>query len=343
MPIRSRVFLIGLLIIVIAAATIAEFSKMIPEKRAVHDPTVILWPTPLREPVATPTLKPTPTPVPLPYDGIGIGFAAARFSTAPPFPGPEYWSKAGKMASGKFEGSTPEGIWVIGGILQGGTCYLNFPSSQEYSHISFTATDENEEYLDYFDRHGISIILQVEPGIAEVDTVLKLVLDQYSHHPCVAGIGVDVEWYGAPMYWSGKPVTDEEAAHWYELINTYDGSDTADADTTHRMNDNNKKYCLALTHWKAEKMPPTYRKGVYFLYDGERFSSLDDMMTYCIAWGKTFKDSPVGYYIGFPNDNFWWGDYDDPFKTLGDSLLKNIDNAKGVYWVGLSIKQIYPG
>ena len=281
--------------------------------------------------------------MPLPYSGISIGFAAARFSTTPPFPGPEYWSNASKLASGKFKGSTPEGIWVIGGILQGGTCYLNFPSSREFSHISFTAADENEEYLDYFDAQGISIILQIEPGIADVDTVLKLVLDQYSHHSCVVGIGVDVEWYGAPTYGSGKPVTDEVAAHWYELINTYNRSDTADVDTIYGTSDTNKRYCLALTHWKTEKMPPTYRNGVYFLYDGERFSSLEDMMTYCTEWSKTFNDSAVGYYIGFPNDSFWWSRYNDPFKTLGDSLLKNIDNVKGVYWVGLSIKQIYRG
>jgi len=260
---------------------------------------------------------PTPTPAPQPYDGINIGFGAARFSMAPPFPGHKYWGKAGKYASGKFPGASTEGIWVIGGVLQGGNCYLNFPSSKTYSYITFSGTDENEPYLDYFDKNGISIILQVEPGMADVDTVLKLVLDRYSHHPCVTGMGVDVEWNQAPACWGGKPVTDEEAARWYKLINNYTWRSSAESGIwNYPPSSTDKKFLLALTHWKKEKMPPTYREGIYFLYDGFRFSSLSEMMKYCIAWGQSFPDNPVGYYIGFPDDRALWGSYDDPCYAM---------------------------
>ena len=340
--------LIVLIVIMVAVVgyIMATSNNDSPLSRPTPGPTVTPDPTPAG-PDATlmPTEAPTPgpTPEPQPYDGIRIGFAAAQFSVAPPFPGHEYWAKAGKLASDKFPGATAEGVWVIGGVLQGGICYLNFPSSTQYSNIAFASTDENEPYLDYFDSQGISIILQVEPGLADVDTILKLVLDQYAHHPCVSGVGVDVEWNQAPAYWEGRPVTDEEAARWYKLINTYAWRSKTHASLWERLfGTAEKKYVLALTHWKTEKMPPTYREGIYFLYDGFRFKSESDMMRYCIDWGQSYPDNPVGYYIGFPDDRFWWGSNSDPCFTLGERLMKNIGNAKGVYWMGTSIRDICP-
>jgi hypothetical protein len=298
-------------------------------------------------PVPTPLPTPAPTPEPLPYDGKKVGFGTARFSVANPYPGPEYWGDASKSMAGKLSGSTAEGVWVIGGVLQGGVCYLDFPSSGRYQHISFSETDENEPYLDYFDKNGISVILQVEPGMADVDTVLKLVLDRYAHHSCVAGVGVDVEWNQAPGYWEGRPVTDEEAARWYKLINTYAWRISPGLDAWHFpiLAGGNyvpgKKFFLALTHWKTEKMPPTYREGIYFLYDGFRFSSMSDMVKYCIWWGQSYPDNDVGYYVGFPEDRFWWCSSADPYYTIADRLFKDVGNAKGVYWVGSSIRDIY--
>jgi hypothetical protein len=207
-------------------------------------------------------------------------------------------------------------VWVIGCANSGGSCYLNFPSGKQYPEIRFSGTDENEEYLDYFDGRGMSVILQVEPGNANVDDLIRLVLDQYSHHPCVAGLGIDVEWYRFSSYAQGKPVSDEEAKEWYSLISSY-----------------NKSYVLSLTHWFTAKMPPTYRQGVYFLYDGFNFNSFDDMMGHYISWGKSFPDSPVGFYIGFPDDRQLWSAFTDPYEAIGQGLLENIDNTKGIYWI----------
>jgi hypothetical protein len=353
--IRFQVPLIALLVIALAVLgyIFATSGSDVPTAYPTPEPADLPGPTPTQVPTVTPALMPTlmptpvPTPEPLPYDGKKMGFGTARFSVAHPYPGPEYWSDTSKSMAGKFSGSTAEGVWVIGGVLQGGQCYLDFPSSERYPYITFSETDENEPYLDYFDKNGLSVILQVEPGMADVDTVLKLALEQYAHHPCITGVGVDVEWNQAPIYWEGRPVTDEEAARWYKLINTYAWRSSAMSDAwqfpvVDSSNATGKKYFLALTHWKTEKMPPTYREGIYFLYDGFRFSSISDMMNYYISWGKSYPDNDVGYYVGFPEDRFSWGNNADPYYTIADRLLKNVGNAKGIYWVGSSIRDIYP-
>ncbi len=274
-------------------------------------------PSPTPAPTETPSTTPTQSPyaTPLPYSGIKAGFHASIFTTSP-FPGPEQWYITGKDAASKFEGSDIGAVWVIGGARADGQCYLNFPSSKHYDNVVFSTTDENGKYLSYFDSKGILVILQVEPGEANVSDLIRLVLNRYGQHPCVAGVGVDVEWYRFASNPEGRPVTDEEAATWYKLVTSY-----------------NKSFTLALTHWRTYKMPPTYREGIYFLYDGYAFGSFNEFMGKCVSWGQSFPDSPVGYYIGFVNDRNWWSVYPDPYNTIGHELLSRIPNTKGVYWV----------
>ena len=248
------------------------------------------------------------------YYGVDIGFHKSITGTSPDG-SPEYWYHQGKAASDKFDGSGTGAVWVIGCAQADGQCYLNFPSSAKYPMISFSKKDDNEQYLDYFDSKGMKVILQVEPGQADVGQVIRLVLDRYADHPCVAGIGIDVEWLQFKDYPEGRQVTDEEAAGWHDLAASY-----------------NRDYKLALTHWVADKMPPTYRTGIYFLYDGHGFTSLDDMIGKCASWGRRFHDNPVGFYIGFSTDRAWWGSYEDPFYTIGHALLEKIKNTKGIYW-----------
>ncbi len=283
-------------------------------------PTVI--PTP--RPTVTPTPRPTITPTPAPSNGLQVGFHSASYSLSS-MPAPGYWANFAQQARNEFSGSSMGSVWVIGGVWAGGICHLNFPSSTSYSNIAFDSTDANEAYLDYFDSQGISVILQVEPGNADIPTLIKLVLDRYSHHPCVKGVGIDSEWIKYTSYTSGKPVTDAEAAAWYKQVTSY-----------------NSGYKLALTHWMTSHMPPTYRTGMYFIYDGLGFKSLSELTTYASNWAKAYPNVPVGYYIGFQEDKAWWKQYSDPMNTVGHALLNAVPNAKGIYWVSFSIKEAYP-
>ncbi len=285
---------------------------------SLSDVTLALSPTPFQS--ATPFLSVTPQS---PGD-LYVGFRASGYGITP-LPPPEYWYRTAKDASDRFTGSTPGGIWVIGYVEDDGRCYLNFPSPEEFANIEFSETDENEHYLSYFDSKGISVYLQVEPGQADVADLIRLVLDRYSRHPCVAGFGIDVEWYRGDEYPEGRPVTDEEAALWYSLVNSY-----------------NQSYRLFLKHWLADRMPPTYRDGLYFIDDSMGFTSLDEMEKEFIEWGGSFPDNPVGFQIGYPDDKGWWSEYDDPYSAIGHAIADNIDNTRGIYWVDFSIGDIFP-
>jgi hypothetical protein len=291
----------------------------------------------LTRPQASPSggalaLSPTPAPAAVPSlhissqspGDIYVGFRASGYGITP-LPPPEYWYRTANDASGKFSGSAPGGVWVIGYVGDDGQCYLNFPSQEEYADIEFSETDENERYLRYFDLTGVSVYLQVEPGQADVADLIRLVLDRYSCHPCVAGFGIDVEWYRCDEYPEGKPVTDEEASRWYSLVSSY-----------------NKSYRLFLKHWMADRMPPACRNGLYFIDDSMGFASLDKMEDEFIEWGRSFPDNPVGFQIGYPDDKSWWGEYDDPYSAIGHALVDSIPNARGIYWVDFSITEVYP-
>jgi len=255
---------------------------------------------------------------------VDIGFYETRAGITP-FPDATYWSNSNKNAVGKFSGSSMGSVFVVGTAWPQGVCFLSFPSSVSYSSVQFSDRDENEAYLSYYDSIGKKVILQVEPGNADVPTLIKLVLDRYGKHPCVEGVGVDIEWYQYTSYSDGKAVTDQEASQWYSLVTSY-----------------NKSYTLALTHWVAGKMPPNYRTGLYFIYDGQGFGSLGSMQSYYTSWANSFPNNPVGVYIGFPNDQSWWKAYSDPYYTLANMALSNAKNTKGVYWVSYSVKTIYP-
>jgi hypothetical protein len=287
------------------------------------------------DPVQVPTPGPLVTPEPSPgviqpsANGLNVGFRSSFYGISP-MPSPDYWYRVGADAQGKFDGSGIEGVWVIGCVQDDGACYLNFPSVAEYPDITFSEADENEQHLSYFDRKGIRIYLQVEPGDANVDDLIRLVLDRYSQHPCIVGFGIDAEWYRNPGDSSpdGKPVTDEEAARWYGIVRSY-----------------NESYRLFLKHWLVDHMPPAYRQGIYFIDDSMGFSSLDQMTADFALWGKSFPDNPVGFQIGYnfdPNDKDWWGKFSDPFSTLGHAIINRVPNAKGIYWVDFSIKDLYP-
>jgi hypothetical protein len=88
---------------------------------------------------------------------------------------------------------------------------VNLPASGTTIYYQYVNTDRHEAFLDYFDQAGIKVWLQIEPGWAPLEDpststkgVLTAVIDYIAHqdqdpskplHPCVIGVGLDVEWY----------------------------------------------------------------------------------------------------------------------------------------------------
>ena len=267
---------------------------------------------------ATPAASPSPAPGPALYAGF-------RYSTyGPPYnPGPQYWASVGQRMAGKFPSASLQAIWIVGSLAGQGT-RLSFPGSSTDPYIQFAASDENEETFALFDRAGLSVWLQVEPGEAAMEELIRLVLDQYSHHPCVAGVGLDVEWYHATGEPMGQAVTDAEAAAWVAAARAY-----------------NPQYRLFLKHWLVEMMPPSTRDGLFFIDDSQQFESLDQMVAEFVQWGQAFAPARVGFQYGYPDDRKWWGHLADPAGEIGQRLV-DIPNLQGLYWVDFTVLDVFP-
>lgn len=252
--------------------------------------------------------------------------AGYRFSVyGPPwFPPADYWAETGQQIAGKFDGAQPAALWIVSQIIGEGSKF-NFPGTTDQPNIYFSMEDQNEEIFQRFDEIGMKVWLQVEPGNADVEQLIHIMLKRYSQHPCVIGVGVDVEWLNSIAEPEGRQVTDEEARLWLAAARSY-----------------NKDYRLFLKHWEAEKMPPTYREGILFVDDSQMFDSLDAMVTEFAAWGKTFEGYPVAFQYGYTDDQTWWGILDDPVKTIGERILSAAPNTEGLFWVDFTLFQVFP-
>ena len=261
----------------------------------------------------------------IPYDttyNLGAGF---RYSVYGPDydPGAAYWDSVGKVMAINFEDATPECIWILGVII-GRSCKLNFPVEGDYELIYGSSTDHNEEIFNLFDQSGYRVWLQVEPGNASIDDLIEIVMSRYSHHPCITGFGVDVEWLETttPI---GRQVTDIEAKRWVNKVKEYD-----------------PRYRVFFKHWEVGKMPPTVREDIVFIDDSQMFSSLTQMVNEFKYWGNYFAPADVGFQYGYPADKTWWGDFENPPKHIGDNILENVPNAKSFFWVDFTIIEVFP-
>jgi hypothetical protein len=275
------------------------------------------------------------TPVPKPQSGLRAGLRSSPYGPKNGFPAPGYWLNSAHSMASRFEGAVPAMVWIVGTMesMEGreeeftGRITLSFPSpGGEYADIVFADADANEAYLDEFDRSGFQVWLQVEPANADVETLIRLVLDRYGKHPCVIGFGIDVEWHR----WSrqndeGVEVSDMQAQAWSERVRAY-----------------KPDYQLFLKHWLESKMPSSYRQGLTFINDSQEFTSLEQMLADFEPWGRAFSPSPVGYQFGYPADGAWWRELDDPPAAIGKAILARIPNTSDLFWVDFTMQEIWP-
>ncbi len=255
---------------------------------------------------------------------FGAGFRYSHYGPAYN-PGNEYWWKVGvKIAADFGEYATPECIWILG-TLQSEGVYLNFPTETTADYINWSNTDKNEDIFCHFDTLGYKVWLQVEPGQANIDTLINLVLRKYSHHPCITGFGVDVEWHKSTNPNEGIAITNEEAIRWVRAVRSY-----------------NPDYRVFFKHWLIEKMPETERDGIVFINDSQMFEEMADMVNEFKEWGEAFAPAKVGFQYGYPYDNKWWKEFENPNVTIGTELLNKIPNTESLFWVDFTLLDVYP-
>lgn len=278
-----------------------------------------------QSPTLTVAVQPTAILPPQPFsaDGLGAGF---RYSSYGPSrdPGSNYWAQVGVQMAERFPDAHPQAIWIVG-VMQGEGTYLNFRAETNDPYISSGYVDMNESALTLFDQQGMRVWLQVEPGKADMKTLIDLVMKQYRHHPSVIGFGVDVEWYQSDGSAEGKPVTDAEAEQWLQAVRAY-----------------GTQYRLFLKHWDAEWMPPTVRDGLVFVDDSQQFTSLEQMVDEFAAWGQRFAPAPVAFQYGYPDDQHWWKRLNDPPGDIGKAILQAVPNTSALFWVDFTVIEVFP-
>ncbi len=273
---------------------------------------------------AGPAVKPTPADVPA---AERAGLRASPYGILP-FPKADWWLSSTRDMAERVGVSRPAVIWIVGVIGDDGSCWLNFPApeGEETPELMvFSPTDLNETYLKEFDAQGVDVWLQVEPGVADVPTLIDAMLTRYGSHPSVVGVGIDVEWYHTDEDNYGRPITDAEAEAWVKKVREY-----------------NPNYRLFLKHWETQRMPPTYRDGLVFIDDSQELASLDAMVEEFKVWGETFAPAPVGFQFGYEADRSWWQALDNPPQAISGALKAAIPNAHEFYWVDFTAYELWP-
>jgi hypothetical protein len=257
-------------------------------------------------------------------------YTGFRGSKIYPNNSPAYWANVGdamaKYFSGPGTNAIPASVWIVSFYGSNGNIYATFPANgPALPHVSFTSTDYNEIFLTEFDKRGTHVWLQVEPGAANVDSLIDIVLTRYKHHPCVVGFGVDVEWFDPQINSAGRPVTDAEASAWEKHVRTQDST-----------------YTLFLKHYTKNRMPPSYRGNIIFVDDSQQFTGYSNCINEFKAWGQAFAPSKVAFQFGYVADRFWWSTLVAPPQTIGNALIAGIPNTAAVFWVDFTITEVFP-
>lgn len=175
--------------------------------------------------------------------------------------------------------------------------------------------------------YGIQVFLQVEPGYADVDTLIDLVLSRYKHHPGVIGWGIDVEWYQNAKTGSPNAIATDAVAKAWEA----------------RVKAHNPKYRLLVKHFRVNNLPETYRGDLLFCCNSQMYDSADAFVASYKRFADRFYPSTVVFQIGYPRDKTWWGLLEAPVpKTLGEKLAAEIRQEIGLAWVDFGMRDVLP-
>ena len=249
------------------------------------------------------------------------------------FPNESTMSGFAQKMESCYEGSTGAYILVVGTMSGDDTCKLWFPVEAKYktkkSCIDDFETDLYESYLDKFDEMGYSVWLQVEPGYADLETLVQIVMNQYGHHSCVKGFGIDVEWH--------QPKSEEEDPEGR-------GTKLTDAQAEKvlaKVRSFNPEYTLFVKHW-MESWLPSKMEGLIYVNDSQGFGSMKEVLRDFSNWAKYYAPQPVMFQIGYDADSWIWEGYTNPAKEFGQAIVDacKSGNDVGIIWVDFTLSQV---
>ncbi len=287
--------------------------------------------------------------------------ARSSFYGAHPFPEDSSWTILSKNIQNSTGAPRPVNVWIVGHIDQNGNCVLEFEQPDFVTIVPENVLflkdidggttgyriNNHAESLTHFDKQEVDVFLQVEPGRADISTLMDIVLKQYGHHSSVIGFGVDIEWY--------KVETDDHANGTIEYENDtldwHDVTDSAAEQWEDTLLTYNPEYKLFLKHWLHGILPPTYRGNIMYINDSQDFTwaeewggALNEMVREFLVWSEFFSEAPVGFQIGYPKDTEWWKEFSDPVKTISDEIIAGMNDAGlsqevGMFWVDFTLRE----
>ena len=225
----------------------------------------------------------------------------------------EEWGHAIFNVNNRFQGSTPWTTVAVGPVPDAIT----------------PAPEAQDALFKYLGGLGVEVFLEIYPRKTnDVSAEIDKWLSRFKGHPCVKGLGIDLEYY--------KRVDDAAAKAWDERIKAH-----------------NPQYRMFLKHWEQGYMPPSYRgKGDIIFINTSSEASVEALNADFTQWAARFAPSACAFQIGYPadedtmdgkNTGGWWK-LQDPIRNWGDALLAKIaapDQELGLLWVCVKSRKSY--
>lgn len=240
-----------------------------------------------------------------------------------PYPSKEQWIDYINDISetGNYE---PAILWIVGSYHDGGIKF-NFPGKNiSHKAVFFSDIDINEQYLEFFDKKNVKVFLYIEPGRGDLNTALRAMIQRYSHHKCIVGVAIDLEWYKTD---SSNPFGS--------LIQS-----TEIEDILTKIKSFNAEYKLLLKHWDINKIEKYDNKDLLYLQSMEGIKSLEELIDRHKIWSRFFYPNSVGSEVGFVKDMLFWSHFDDPINDIPSILDKYTKEKSSFFWSETSLYEV---
>jgi len=161
----------------------------------------------------------------------------------------EEWGHAIFNVNNRFQGSTPWTTMAVGPVPDATT----------------PAPEAQDALFKYLGSLGVEVFLEIYPRKTnDVSAEIDKWLSRFKGHPCVKGLGIDLEYY--------KRVDDAAAKAWDERIKAH-----------------NPQYRMFLKHWEQGYMPPSYRgKGDIIFINTSSEASVEALNADFTQWAARF-------------------------------------------------------
>jgi hypothetical protein len=285
-------------------------------------------PAPLPEP-ASPKSSSVETSVRAP---LYVGLRRSNYGLRKQNGGDAWWLSRAKTFANNFPGAQPLILQIVSNYQDDGSTEIEFKRPESYlgttTNMTFRRGNKlnHERALTACDARGVKVILQFEPGSADVAACFELAHAAFGHHPCVIGLAIDAEWFRTKESkdQTGLPIPDADAQRWMEQVLRF-----------------NPSWLLVLKHFEAKHLPSKYRHpNLWLLTDSQEFASQTEWMTDMRDWGAAFKGSPLGAQYGYPKDQKWWAKTALPPVDLGRTLLRELPVYRMLLWVDFSANRV---